>query len=383
MSASNIPLSVPLLKGNEWKYVKDCLDSGWVSSVGGYVTRFEDAVKKYLGMSHAVACVNGTSALHIALLAVGVIPGDEVIVPALTFVAPANAVRYAGAHPVFMDAEAVYWQMDAAKLQDFCARQCDVQQGRLVNRQTGRTVRAIVPVDVLGHPCDMDAIMGIARQYGLKVVEDNAESLGSRYKEHPTGKRADMTCLSFNGNKIITAGGGGMVVTDNSALAERARYLSTQAKDDPIEYIHHEIGYNARLTGVQAAMGLAQLELLDGYVEKKRAIAKRYDEAFRNVPGLSIPSQAPWARSSYWLYTIMIDGQAYGKESRALLKTLESQGIQSRPLWHPLHQLKPFCDCMAYQVEVAIALYQRCLSLPSSVGLTEEDQERVIKAVRL
>ena len=373
-----IPLSEPQLRGNAWKYVKDCLDSGWVSSAGQYVERFEKAVAQYLGRAHAVACVNGTAALHMALLAAGLQPGEEVIVPALTFVAPANAVRYAGAYPVFIDADPLFWQMDPHKLGDFCKNECDYQDGTLINRHTRRVVRAIMPVDILGHPVDMEAMMALARAYGLTVIEDNAESLGAQYKNRKAGAVADIACLSFNGNKVVTAGGGGMVVTDDRRLADRVRYLATQAKDDPLEYIHHAIGFNHRLTNMQAALGLAQMEHLEEFVGIKRFIAQRYGDGLKAVPGVTLPAQAPWAKSSFWLYTILIDEQKYGRGSRNLLQYLQSEGIETRPLWHPVHRLKPFADCYAFAVEVADRLYAQALSLPSSVGLSPQAQDQVI-----
>jgi perosamine synthetase len=237
-----IPLSVPEINGNEWEYVKECLDSNWVSSAGPFVERFEQMVADYVGTQHAVATVNGTAALHLALLVAGVQPDDEVLVPALTFIAPANAVRYAGAWPVFIDAEPAYWQMDAEKVMNFLEHRCAWANGELRNKNTGRRVRGILPVHILGHPCDMDPIVDLARKFRLVVIEDATESLGALYKERMVGHLGDVACFSFNGNKVITTGGGGMIVTDNEAWAERARYLSTQAKDNPVEYIHNEIG---------------------------------------------------------------------------------------------------------------------------------------------
>lgn len=377
-----IPLSVPHIKGNEWKYIKDCLDSGWVSSVGGYVTKFEDAVKNYLGRAHAIACINGTTALHMSLLASGVGHNDEVIMPALTFIAPANAIRYVGAYPVFMDVDEQFWQMDLNKMREFLSEACEMTKEGLMNRTSGRRIKAIMPVDLLGHPCDMDTIMDLAKQYGLTVIEDNAESLGSKYKDRPTGAIANVTCLSFNGNKIITTGGGGMIVTNDTTLANRLRYLSTQAKDDEIEYIHHEVGYNARLTNMQAAMGLAQMEVLDTYVDSKRMVAHRYAEGLKGIPGIHLPTEAKWAHSSFWLYTILIDDNIYGKSSRAVLKHLHEQKIQARPVWHTIPELKPFCNCVFYKGNVAPRIYKQALSLPSSVALSVEDQDRVVEALR-
>lgn len=377
-----ISLCVPYLCGNEWKYVKDCLDTGWVSSVGAYVDRFEEMLANYVGGKSAVACVNGTSALHIALMVAGIRPDEEVLVPSITFVSPANCVKYLGAWPTFMDIEPDYLQIDPQKTIDFLTQECTYRGGKLRNRRTNRVVRAILPVHMLGHPSDMDPIVEIARKFNLIVIEDCAESLGASYKGRKTGSLADMACFSFNGNKIITAGGGGMIVTNNTRWAQKGKYLTTQAKDDPIEYIHNEIGFNYRLSNVQAAMGVAQMENLPGYVAAKRKIAERYAEALKEVAGIRVPQEAPWAESTFWLYTIFVDAKKYGRSNKELLKEMDENHIQARPLWHPLPRLKPFKDCYAYKVEVADRVYNDALSLPSSVNLTIEEQDTVIEVVR-
>lgn len=377
-----IPLAVPEIGGNEWAYVKDCLDTGWVSSVGAWVTRFERDLAGIVGARHAVAIVNGTAAIHLALLAAGVAPGDEVVVPALTFVAPANAVRYLGAWPVFVDVEARHGQLDAERLAGFLREGCTPSASGLRNRATGRIVKALLPVHLLGHPCDLDAIAALAREFGLPVVEDATESLGARYRGRPVGRPGDLACFSFNGNKILTTGGGGMVVTDREDWARRVRHLSTQAKQDPVEFVHDEVGFNHRLTNVQAAIGCAQLERLDAFVEKKRAIAERYARELADVPGLLLPGQAEWAHSTFWLYTIRVDASAFGRDSRALMQSLGEEGIQARPLWQPLHRSPAHRGSAAVGGEVADELQRTSLSLPSSVGLTDAQQERVIRAVR-
>lgn len=376
-----IPLSVPEIRGNEWTYIKDCLDTGWVSSVGAYVDRFERELAGRAGTAHAVATASGTAALHVALLLAGIQPDDEVLVSTLTFIAPVNAIRYVGARPVFIDAEPAFWEMDAQKLADFLSGQCVWQDGGWRNRTSGRRVRAIVPVDILGHPCDMDAIRAVADRYGLALIEDASESLGAEYKGKPAGSTADVSCFSFNGNKLITTGGGGMIATNNEAWARRAKYLTTQAKDDPIEFVHGEVGFNYRLTNIQAALGCAQLEQLDSYLERKRAIAERYDAAFDGLGGLTPPQEAPWARSSRWLYTVLVDEQRFGMSSRALLKHLGSLGIQTRPLWQPIHLSPAHAGAQAFRCDTAERLYRDALSLPCSVGLSEVDQERVIAAI--
>ena len=376
-----IPLCVPQLGGNEWLYVKECLETNWVSSAGPFVSRFEQSLASFVGAEHAIATVNGTAALHIALMVAGVQPDEEVLLPALTFIAPANAVRYANAWPVFIDVEPNYWQLDPEKVLDFLTQQCEWNNGKLTNKITGRTVRAILPVHILGHPCDIDALYEIARKFDLVVVEDATESLGAKYKNRMVGSGGDIACFSFNGNKIITTGGGGMIVTNRDDWAERARYLTTQAKDDYIEYVHNEIGYNYRLTNIQAALGCAQMEQLEDFVSAKRRIAAQYTHALSNVAGISCPQEAPWATSSCWLYTILVDAQVYGIDSRRLLKHLQQENIQARPLWQPMHRSKAHAGSHSYRIEVADKIHRKALSLPSSTGLSESDVELVVAAV--
>jgi perosamine synthetase len=377
----SIPLCIPEIRGNEWKYVKDCLDTGWVSSVGSYVDRFEREMAEYIGTKHAVATVNGTAALHISLLVTDVQADDEVLVSTLSFIAPANAVRYVGAWPVFIDAEPDYWQMDPQKVVDFLEKRCRWVNGEMRNNDTGRRVKAILPVHILGHPVDIDPVLEIAEKYGLVVVEDATESLGAKYKGRMVGHLGDIACFSFNGNKIITTGGGGMIVTDNEAWAHKARYLTTQAKDDPIEYIHKEIGYNYRLTNVQAAMGCAQLEHLDRHIENKRNIAMKYAEAFENIKGIIPMKQAEWASSIYWLYTILVNEEDFGLTSRELMRMLAKEQIETRPLWQPLNQSVVLKSLSKTNCSVSQYLYANALTLPSSVGLSIEDQNRIINSL--
>jgi perosamine synthetase len=379
--AGFIPLAAPEIRGNEWHYVKECLDTAWVSSVGPYVDRFEKMVARQVEAEYAVATVNGTSALHIALLVAGVQPDDEVLVSTLTFIAPVNAIRYVGAWPVFMDAEPNYWQMDPARVVEFLERDCRWNDGALYNRHTGRRVTAVIPVHVLGHSVDLDPILAIAQKFGLKVIEDATEGLGATYKGRALGSLGDVGCFSFNGNKIITTGGGGMLVTNNEEWARKARYLTTQAKDDPIEYVHGEVGYNYRLTNLLAAVGCAQMEQLDTFVDAKRKIAAHYANRLRNIPGIGAMASAPWAASTYWMYTILVDEQKFGMDSRQLMRVLGLRQIQCRPLWQPIHLSAAHAskDTVALPVSEDLAL--RGLSLPCSVGLTEAEQHRVIAAL--
>ncbi|MDR3400916.1 MAG: LegC family aminotransferase [Chthoniobacter sp.] len=382
MSDSFIPLCVPEIRGNEWRYIKECLDTGWVSSVGSYVDRFEAMVAERAGLRHGVAAVNGTAALHISLLVAGVKPDDEVLVSTLTFIAPANAIRYVGARPVFIDAEPDYWQMDPAKVAYFLREKCHRVGGALRNKSTGRRVSAILPVHALGHPVQMKQIAALAQEFGLVVIGDATESIGATCDGRPIAQWSDIACFSFNGNKLLTTGGGGVIVTDRSEWAQRAKYLTTQAKDDPVEYIHHEIGYNHRLSNIQAAMGCAQMELLDEYIAAKRRIAARYAVALSEIDGLSPMIEAPWASSVFWMYTMLIDESRYGIGWRTLLARLQERKIQTRPLWQPLHQSPAHAGSQVVGGEVAERLYAVALSLPCSVGLTEEQQERVIAELR-
>ncbi len=376
-----IPNAVPHLGGNEWKYLKECLDTNWVSSAGPFVARFEREVADYVGVSHAVATVNGSAALHVALLAAGVRPGDEVLLPTFTFISTANAVAYCGAIPVFGDCEPVTWGLDPAKTAEFLASECDVRAGHVINRATGRVIRALLPVHLYGHPCDLDPFLELARRYPLALVEDSAEALGARYHGRPVGCEGLAGCLSFNGNKIVTAGGGGMVLTRDARLAERVRALTTQARGDALEFIHDEIGYNYRITNLQAALGVAQLEQLDEFVERKRVTAASYRDALSDVDGVTVFTEAPWTRSTYWMTSVLLD-ERRAPDLRALLRELNAEGIQARPLWRPLHRQPVFAGSQAYRIEVADRLYARGLSLPCSVGITSEERARVVAALR-
>jgi perosamine synthetase len=330
-----VPLSVPELRGNEWKYVKECLDSGWVSSAGSFVDRFERELAGRVGAGHAVATVNGTAALHVALRAVGVRPDDEVLVADLTFVAPVNAVRYCGAHPVFMDADPRTWQMDIDKVRRFLEGECVMRAGACVNRRTGRPVRAVLPVHLLGLVGPIDELAALARRHGLKLVEDASEALGVRYRGRHVGTFGDTGIFSFNGNKIVTTGGGGLLVTDDATTARYARYLTTQAKDDAVEGIHHEVGYNYRLTNIQAALGVAQLEQLGAFVARKRAIATTYADELREVTDITLMPALPAAEPNYWLYTILLGEATTLAERQAVVRALNGRGIGVRPLFTP------------------------------------------------
>jgi perosamine synthetase len=349
-----------------------------VSSVGPFVERFEKEVANFVNSGFGVATVNGTAALHIALQVAGVKANDEVLVSTLTFIAPVNAIRYIGAFPVFIDAEPKYWQMDPERVVDFLQKKCQWRGDALYNRATGRRVRAIVPVHILGHPVDLDPIRELALKYDLPIVEDATESLGASYRGRMVGNVGEIACFSFNGNKIITTGGGGMIVTNNAEWARRAKHLTTQAKDDPLEYVHSEVGYNYRLTNLLAAMGCAQMEQLPEFVATKRRVASLYSKGLNGVPGITAMGEAPWAESTFWLYTILVDREKFGMDSRMLLRKLERSNIQTRPLWQPTHRSKAFADCGSFDCPVADRLNADALSLPSSVGINDENIQSVL-----
>lgn len=368
-----IPLAVPSLKGNELQYVADCIATEWVSSAGAYVQRFEREIAAYVGAPHAVACVNGTAALHVACLLSGIGPEDEVIVPTVTFIAPVNAVRYVGAHPVFMDCDDRL-NLDPEKVAEFLRTECDRTDAGVVNRTTGRRIRAIVVVHVFGHPCNLRPLTAVAATYELPIIEDATESLGSFYTDWDGERRATGTigafgCFSFNGNKLITTGGGGMLVTHDAPAAKRAAYLTTQAKDDPVRFVHHDIGYNYRLTNVQAAIGCAQLEQIEQFIRTKRENFLCYQRELADIPGLTLVPEPPYAHSNMWYYTLLVDAARFRMDAATLHRRLAAAGIETRPLWELNHRQQPYRDCQAWRIERAERLHRQALNLPCSVGL--------------
>lgn len=381
-SGGFIPLCIPQLRGNEWKYLKECIDTGWVSSAGPFVGRFQRELAAYVGARHAVAVVNGTSALHVALKVIGLQPGEEVLVPDLTFIAPVNAIHYCQAHPVIVDADPKTWQMDVDKVQRFLAQECEARGGVCYNKRSGRRVRAILPVHLLGLSCEMDSIVELAQKYGLKVVEDAAEAIGVSFRGRHVGTFGDISAFSFNGNKIVTAGGGGMLITNSTAYADYARYLTTQAKDNEVEYIHNEIGYNYRLSNIQAAVGVAQLEQIEDFIAKKHALAHTYEEAFAGLEGITLMPTPPQTKPTYWLYTILLPQGTTLPDRKAVIARLNEEGIGARPLWHTIHDLPPYRGSQAFEIEHSIDLYARGVSLPTSVGLSVADLGRCITAFK-
>ena len=374
LAGNDFPVSLhePSFTGREWQLLKDCLDSGFVSSVGEYVDRFERQLADYLGASHVVAVVNGTAALHVSLLLAGVKPADEVIVPTLTFVATANAVTYCGAIPHFVDSEEGTLGLDAQKLGQYLADILRQENGQWLNIKTGRRVAAIVPMHAFGHPVDMDALNEIAAQYGLSVIEDAAESLGSLYKNRMTGTLASLAAISFNGNKTITTGGGGAIVTNDKALATRAKHITTTARvPHRWEIRHDEIGFNYRMPNINAALGCAQLEQLSVFIEQKRNLADAYKKAFSGVAGMRFFDEPEFARSNYWLNALLLDEPDMAMRDE-LLATLNNAGIMARPAWTLMHRLPMYQSCPRMDLSTAEELEQRLICIPSSPFLNGE-----------
>ena len=364
-------LHEPLFAGNEWKYVKDCLDTGWVSSAGEYVGRFERMLEEFTGARHAIAAVNGTAALHICLLLVGVRPGDEVLIPSLTFIATANAVSYCGAVPHLVDSEERTLGLDPIALAAYLARIAEVRNGECINRASGRVIRAVMPMHTFGHPVDLDPLVELCARFRIALVEDAAESLGARYKGKQTGNSGSVAGLSFNGNKTVTTGGGGAILTNDDEIARRAKHLTTTSRIPAgYEFIHDELGYNYRLPNINAALGVAQLEQLPEFIARKRRLTARYAEAFRNVQAIRFFTEAPFAESSYWLNTLLLDSTDIA-ERNALLDFLNANGIGARPVWRLMHELPIYAGCPRMDLAQAENLAARIINIPSSVFLSE------------
>ena len=368
-ASAPVALHEPEFAGREWEYVKECIDTGWVSSVGSFVDRFERELCAVTGSAHAVATSNGTSALHVCLLLAGVRPGDEVVMPTLTFIATANAVSYAGAVPHFVDSEAVSLGVDAARLDAHLREVAQVTDGVCVHRRTGATMRALVVMHVFGHPCDLDALAEVAERWRLVLVEDAAESLGSTYHGRHTGNVGRVSALSFNGNKVVTTGGGGAILTNDAALAKRAKHLTTTARTPHRwSFLHDEVGYNYRLPNLNAALGCAQLERLASLVERKRKLAGRYRDAFAAVDGVRFVDEPPATASNYWLNAIVLEPE-HAAERDALLAALNDAGIVARPLWTLMHRLPMYAGCPRAHLDVAEQMEARVVNVPSSAKL--------------
>jgi perosamine synthetase len=360
-----IPIAVPLLDGNEKAYVLDCLESTWISSTGKYVERFEAAFAEYCGVRHALTCSNGTTALHLALLALGVGHGDEVIVPTLTFVATANAVSFCGARPVLVDSEPETWNLDPA----------------LVEARIGPRTKGIIAVHLWGHPANIGPLREMARRRGLFLLEDAAQAHGAVYQGARVGSLADVGTFSFFGNKIVTTGEGGMVTTDDTVLAERMRLLRSQGMDPQRRYWHPIIGYNYRMTNVAAAIGLAQLERIEDLLGRRREIAGWYRRELAGVPGLSWQADAEWARHAWWMVTPLLgpDSPAVREE---IIPHLARRGVEARPVVYPVHQQPPYAlNVPGERFPVAERVAQRGINLPTWVGLTRDEVQHVCEGL--
>lgn len=379
-----IPLSIPNFEGNEKKYVNDALEQGWVSTGGAYITKLEQELAKFLHVEKVAACQSGTSALHLSLIEAGVKPDDVVIVPPLTFIAAVNPVKYQFAHPVFVDCDDSLC-MDPLKLKEFCELCCEFSEGVL--RYHGRAVKALVVVHVFGNMADMVSILEIAQQYNLKVIEDATEALGTYYTEGPlAGKYAgtigDFGAFSFNGNKIITTGGGGAVTANKPEVVDHISYLSTQAKNDPHYYIHDEIGYNYRMTNLQAALGVAQMEELPEFIRRKQNNYNLYKELFRGFEYGTLLSFRDGTSSNKWFYSLMINRDLVKASMRSIIEELEKRGIQTRAVWGLINEQIPYLKDNTYKVEKAPYYAERILNFPSSTQITEEEITYVVQQIK-
>ncbi len=376
-----IPLSVPHLQGNEWKYVKECLDTGWISSAGEFVNRFENMVAEYTGAKYGVACMNGTVGLHIAQILCGVTADDHVIAPNITFIATLNAIKYTGASPILIDVNPLDYQMDLELLETFlnenAVQKSDENGNYFVLNSTNKRIKAIMPVHVLGNMGNLDKLQQIATKFKLEIIEDSTESLGSFYKGKHSGTFGKMGIFSFNGNKIISTGGGGVIVTDDEVLAKKAKHLTTQAKVSQMEYIHDEIGYNYRLVNVLAAIGVAQMEEFPNLLENKRKMDAFYRNELNGVEDIAFQEVSNVVQANCWLFTFKTE------KMRELLTFLNENGVQSRPFWMPMNKLPMFKDDIyvskSNQSEV---IYSQCISIPSSAGITQKEMQYVVTKIK-
>lgn len=364
-----VPLHEPCLGSGEWNHVKKCIDTGWVSSVGKHVDQFERKLVEFTGIDHAVAVVNGTAALHLSLKLMGISPGDEVLVPALTFVATANAVAYCGAVPHFVDSETVTLGIDPHRLEEYLKKITYYKGGLCYNKVTQRPIKALIVMHTFGHPVDLAPLSACCHAYGLELIEDAAEALGSFYQEKHVGHWGRVTALSFNGNKIVTTGGGGALLTGDRQVAERARHLSTTAKrPHSWAFFHDEVAYNYRLPNINAALGCGQMEQINEFLNSKRRLAYRYHQALEGVEGISFFSEPPHSKSNYWLNAMLLDESLEHLQGE-LLGELHRAGILARPPWTPLNQLPMYRGCPSMNLTVAPSLAQRIINLPSSSTL--------------
>lgn len=379
-----IPLSVPNLKGNEEKYVIDAIKSEWISTSGGFVNKFENNIKKYLNANNAIAVQSGTASIHLALRLSGVTERSEVIVPTLTFIAAVNPVKYLGAEPIFMDCDNSL-NMDCEKLEEFLKKKCKLTRSGLKNKNTNRYIKALVVVHVFGNMANVEQIKELTDKYKIKLIEDATEALGSyytngKYKEKYAGTIGDFGAYSFNGNKIITTGGGGVLIGKSSEDIKKAKYLSTQAKDDELYYVHDDIGYNYRMTNLQAALGVAQLERLEEFIEIKIKNYELYKSKINNIHGYALLKFNEKARNNHWFYSLYIDNNSINRDK--LLQYLLKNQIQTRPIWKLVHTQKPYIHNQTYKIEKAIKYYNKILNIPCSTNLEEESIEYIINTLK-
>jgi len=372
-----IPLSIPHLAGNEWQYVKECLDTGWVSTAGAYVTRFEEEIAAVTGSKRAISCMNGTAALHACLRTLGAGPGDYVIAPNITFVATLNAISYTGAETILIDTDPDSYQMDLDVLEAFLGAEARVQGKELRSKMGDRRIVACMPVHVLGNMCDMDRLTALCERYHLPIVEDSTEALGATFNGKHAGTFGTFGTSSFNGNKIITTGGGGMIFTQDDQLADRVKHLTTTAKTDPMDYFHDEVGYNYRLVNVLAAIGVAQLEQLPDIIERKKFMDAYYREHLEGVGDIRFQKITPGVDPNCWLFTFRTE------RMRELLAYLNANGVQSRPFWTPMNQLPMYKHFRyVHNDDHSTSLHRTAISIPSSSGLTEEQLAEVVATIR-
>ena len=385
MSDKYIPLSIPNLKGNELKYVTHAVETEWVSTGGPYINEFEEKIAEYARCKRAVSCQNGTAGLHTALIVCDVTKDDEVIVPTLTFIAAVNPVRYVGAEPIFMDCDDSL-TMDVDKLRAFCENECVFENNKLINKTTKKHIKAILVVHVFGNMADMESIMEIAQAFNLKVIEDATEAIGTyyisgKYKGKHAGTIGDIGVYSFNGNKIMTTGGGGMIVSDNEDLLSRAKHLTTQAKSDELYYTHDEIGFNYRITNLQAALGLAQLEQLEDFIIAKKRNYDYYKKELNDVDGLRILDFKEDIRPNYWFYGLYIE-DSFKLNRDELISYLASHKIQTRPIWGLINEQKPYLYNQSYEIDKAKDYLKHVVNIPCSSNLSIEDVTMVINCLK-
>jgi perosamine synthetase len=381
-----IPLSVPNLSIDILENIKETIETGWVSTGGRFIKEFEAKIAKYVGVGKAISCQSGTAGLHLALRVLGVEHGDEVIVPTLTFIAAVNPVRYMGAEPIFMDCDDTL-NMDMDKLEEFFEKECHFIDGKVINIKTNKVIKAIIVVHVFGNPVNMERLMEIKEKYNIKLIEDATEALGSyflegKYKGRHCGTIGDIGVFSFNANKIITTGGGGMVVSHNQELLNKVAFLGVQAKTDSLYFVHDEVGYNYRMTNIQAAFGTDQIDRLESFIEMKIRNYYLYKESLENTEGLTLLPFRSDTRSNHWFYSLLVDKEKYGIDRDELLRKLIDNNIQSRPLWGLIHKQKPYVKNQIYKIDKVEFYEKNLINVPCSSNLMEKDVLRVTASLK-